>query len=388
MSIQSFVYDFKQQLKSKQINLKTTHLYELIAAAFGHKSYSSLKLSTLPLYVHSLDQSFAIELLIKRCSELQLDEIVSKLLIEQLRGFNFVFKTQEECAELVRQALDNEEFENSNIFQQLQKSFEVYSDQSVYPYLIAQLYSDFEHDFFEDDSDMNYLYQRYLQGQEISSTWKPDLDRFIANKERNEYLRKNYINYLSKASRLGNFPAKYQLYKFLLDDYVNRNEDFVESSENSEQQLDSLTEMRLELARRGNEKALRDIFEQTVSADLEKFEVSLNSLKEECLMEAWKWQKFALFLGFDLAKGNYRTYGIDEYGNDYDDDIGGPIYVAEVGRKDIYLSPLPKEKEYLLDREVEQLIYFYRNLNEFVFDRYPSISSNVWSEDEWNDEEY
>ncbi|MDA0697441.1 MAG: hypothetical protein O2793_13670, partial [Proteobacteria bacterium] len=93
MSIQNFVYDFKNELKSKQINLKTTHLYELIAAAFGYKSYGSLKLKTVPLYVQSLDKSLAVEMLLKRCSELQLDETIAKLLIEKFHEFTFIYTT-------------------------------------------------------------------------------------------------------------------------------------------------------------------------------------------------------------------------------------------------------------------------------------------------------
>lgn len=385
MSIQSFVYDFKNELKSKQINLKTTHLYELIAAAFGYKSYGSLKLKTLPLYVQSLDKSLAVETLLKRCAELQLDEIIAKLLIAKFKEFTFIYKTKEECADLVCQALDNDEFENSPIFQQLQKSFEIYPEQSVYPYLIAQFYSDCEHNFFEDDSDMNYLYQRYLQGKEISPTWKPDLDRFIQDKVRNDYLKDNYINYLSNASALGSFPAERQLHEFLSGGFLYDDD---EHSKSYEQHLNRTTSIELELARRGNERALRSIFERSLNIVMEEYEQYSDNLKDECLLEAWKWQKFALFIGFDLAKGNYHAYAIDEYGNDYDDDIGGPIYVAESGRKDIYLPQLSLVQEEVVQQEVEKLIAFHKSLDEFIFDRYAHNSSYDWSEDDWDDEEY
>lgn len=387
MSIQSFVYDFKNELKSKQINLKTTHLYELIAAAFGYKSYGSLKLKTLPLYVHSLEQAFAVELLLKRCSELELDEIITKLFIEKFKNFNFIYKTKEELTNLIRQELDNDEFENSQIFEQLKTSFEIYPDESIYPYLIAQFYSDCEYNFFEDDSDMNYLYQRYLQGKEISPTWKPDLDHFIQAKVRNDYLKDNYINYLSSASALGSFPAEQQLYEFISDFYYE-NDEFDENPDNYKQHVSRTTNMELELAKRGNEEALRNIFERVMSVVLEESEEYSNILKDECLLEAWKWQKFALFIGFDLAKGNYRAYAIDEYGNDYDDDIGGPIFVAESGRKDIHLPQLSLIQDEVVQQEVEKLIAFHRSLDEFVFDRYAHNSSYVWSEDDWDDEEY
>lgn len=51
MTIKQFVHDTRQQLAdSSALSLKTSHLYELIAAAFGYRSYAALQAEAIVLH--------------------------------------------------------------------------------------------------------------------------------------------------------------------------------------------------------------------------------------------------------------------------------------------------------------------------------------------------
>ena len=105
------------------------------------------------------------------------------------------------------------------------------------------------------------------------------------------------------------------------------------------------SDIELELAKRGNEECLRDIFDRIVCDGFDE----IKKLKENDLIEAWKWQKFAHYFGHDLAQGNYKTEAIYDQGN---------IFAAESGRHDIHLPKLTLEQENIVDREVNKLIHF------------------------------
>ena len=136
------------------------------------------------------------------------------------------------------------------------------------------------------------------------------------------------------------------------------------------------SDIELELAKRGNEECLRDIFDRIVCDGFDE----IKELKGNDLIEAWKWQKFAYYFGHDLAQGNYKTEAIYDQGN---------IFACESGRHDIHLPKLTLEQENIVDQEVNKLIHFYENLNEFSFTRYLDDSSYINWEDEdldWEEE--
>ena len=66
-------------------------------------------------------------------------------------------------------------------------------------------------------------------------------------------------------------------------------------------------------AERGDMRALRELMESWHADDP---------------LKVWTWFHFAKLLGRDLSEGNYRA--IHENGSDYDDDVGGPLFVDGV----------------------------------------------------------
>ena len=59
------------------------------------------------------------------------------------------------------------------------------------------------------------------------------------------------------------------------------------------------------------------------------------------LERCWKWVYLSRLVGTDLTQDAH--YAINEDGSDYDDDVGGPAYVA--GRDGVDLGPLAPEQD-------------------------------------------
>ena len=369
-TISTLAFEIQQAIKSHNIEIKRSHINEIVAALFGFKTFNSLKLSSYPIYIDSIDDQLNAELFVERCGELNISLTVAPVFQKYISDYHFLYLTAEEISKLVREALDDESIRN-NVLTRLKKTFIEFPEYSIYPYLIAQFYSDCENDFDEQNKDMNYLYHRYLQGQEISPTWKPDLDYFIQEKEQNDEYKENYVKYLKIAADLGSFPAQLELYQFRdNDDYEDVDEDIENYSYSTYP-----SDIELALAKRGDEGCLREIFDRIVCDSFDE----IKELKENNLIEAWKWQKFAQYLGYDLAKGNYKTEAIYDQGN---------IFAAESGRHDIHLPKLKLEQENIVNQEVNKLIQFYANLDEFNFTRYLYDSSHINWDDEfdWEDD--
>lgn len=368
-TISALAFEIQQTTKFHDIEIKRSYINEIVAALFGFKTFNSLKLSCYPIFTDSIDDQLDGELFENRCEELNVSIALAPFFQKHLSNYHFLYLTNEEMSQLVRHALDDDSL-HDNVLERLKKTFIEFPQVSIYPYLIAQFYSDCESDFDEQNKDMNYLYHRYLQGKEISPTWKAGLDNFIKEKERNNEYKDNYIKYLKIAAHLGSFPAQLELYQFGDNDHYVDDDDFDEDMyDYSHSNYPS--DIELELAKRGNEECLRDIFDRIVCDGFDE----IKKLKENDLIEAWKWQKFAHYFGHDLAQGNYKTEAIYDQGN---------IFAAESGRHDIHLPKLTLEQENIVDREVNKLIHFYENLNEFTFTRYLDDSSYI----NWEDEDF
>lgn len=372
-TISSLAFQIHQALKSHNIEIKRSHISEIVAALLGFKAFNSLKLTSYPIFTDSIQEYLNVELFEKRCKELNLSLAVAPIIQQHISAFHFLYLTTEEVSKIVRDALEDDS-RRDEVLERLKKTFSEFPQFSIYPYLIAQFYADCDHEFDEQNNDMNYLYDRYLQGKEISQTWQSDLDNFIKEKERNDAYKENYIKYLKIAKHLGSFPAQLQLYQFDSDgQYFD--EDDVDEWTGHYNYSNFAPDIELELAKRGDEECLRDIFDRIVCDGFEE----IKELKENDLIEAWKWQRFAHYFGHDLAKGNYKTEAIYEQGN---------IFAAESGRHDIHLPKLTLEQENIVDQEVNKLILFYENLNDFTFTRYLDASSYInWEDEDLDGEE-
>lgn len=82
----------------------------------------------------------------------------------------------------------------------------------------------------------------------------------------------------------------------------------------------------------------------TLAAESGDTDAMLQLIKEydhADLQRCWTWVYLSRLVGTDLTRDAH--YAINEGGSDYDDDVGGPAYVA--GRDGVDLEPLSAEQD-------------------------------------------
>ncbi len=82
----------------------------------------------------------------------------------------------------------------------------------------------------------------------------------------------------------------------------------------------------------------------TVAAESGDTDAMLRLIEEHDqgdLARCWTWVYLSRLIGTDLTKDAH--YAINEDGSEYDDDVGGPAYVA--GRDGVDLDPLSAEQD-------------------------------------------
>jgi len=77
------------------------------------------------------------------------------------------------------------------------------------------------------------------------------------------------------------------------------------------------------------------------SGDIESMRRLIEEFDQDNLQRSWAWLYFAQLLGTDLTQDDY--YAIHENGSEYDDDVGGPIFVD--GQGGIRLASLSDDQD-------------------------------------------
>jgi len=376
MPLAHLCFSIHQQVKNIFPDFKRSHAYELVASFFGYASYSSLthtaiqfiKIDTLALNNTCFNQRH-VDLGMPLNSHIR--EIVSDAILSS----NIFYLSLGDLSVQVRSSLEADNPMSSEVFGALLEMHETLPQQPVYPYLLAQYHDSSE--YWDIPADMSYLYNKFLKGEEISPTFRRELDEFIAAKECTD----KHIDYLERATQLGLFAAKKQLYEFLNYEEDVRGQPLLQ---NYQGKID-FTGFELEQAKRGDEGFLKEIFVELIEDKLgwkgwQKAHITADNL--EMVIEAWKWHYFANFLKIDLLNSDLRA--IHENGDAYDDDVGGSLYV--VGRENIVLPALPAQSDAIAKKKSQDLIDFYTALNEFSFQANDAYDSNDLTYVDDNDE--
>jgi hypothetical protein len=179
----------------------------------------------------------------------------------------------------------------------------------------------------EDDPDAGSSYW-YSQGQQgrvltgVEKEWAEAHEARLAQAEK-------YSRHLREASRLGNQDA--------LLDLADRFDDpsFFEQSRHG---VDADPAAIAAIAERmGRTSDAKDWL--TLAAERGDTDAMLQLIEEHDqgdLQRCWTWVYLSQLVGTDLTRDAH--YAINEDGSDYDDDVGGPAYVA--GRDGVDLEPL------------------------------------------------
>lgn len=382
MTIKQFVHDTRQQLvDSSALSLKTSHLYELIAAAFGYRSYAALQAEAIVLHQTPWPCQPDLALLEQRGRELALPQPQTlSLLVGQHLQRAGVVSIQVEALGLTREDdwddtwedgwLDDEaEDDDANLqpstssttsldaaqalltqldayhqppialqaLQQLE-AFAERGHPQVYWWL-AQRLGDAETYIDNSDVPSGYWYRKQQEGMVLSGPELEFANGFAAMLEEQQ----RWLHHTLKAAQGGIVEARFALAEARLDSGIFDIDPATVS--------DPAAIAWLAMEHDNQQAAHHWLTQAAQRGDTQAMLALIEEYDRDNLYQSWVWLRLAQLLGDDFTQDDLRA--IHENGDDYDDDVGGPLYVA--GREGIELPPLAPELASKAEEEAQRL---------------------------------
>jgi len=370
MSIKAVAHLAHQRITSESgPSFKRSHVYELIAAAFGYGSSAALTVEAVLFVgdkpVAQEQRRSCIAALIARCRELAYSagesELIASRLWDVLSEYRIEIVRLEVLVRSLRQqfhddsageaeddgpdgldlnmpwiGLELSEGGDPADVAILLESLKAAAGRDVVlaHYALALLHEP-DLDAEQKHGPHSYWYEQRQKGtalEGIQIEWADAYARLVA-------ARRTHQHHLLAAARLGHADALVDMARHFQDTTVFDAE--VDLSNQNPRELAELAfELRLDekarhwltiAAESGDTSAMRELIEGYDAADLQR---------------SWMWLYLAALHGVDLTQDDYRA--IHEDGSEYDDDVGGPSYVD--GIDGIKLPPLAPEA---VDRALE-----------------------------------
>ena len=321
MKINTTVHSVQQSLKNlTNPPVKLTHVYELLAAAFGYNSYASLK--SVAILTNFDDTTTANQdSILRRASSLGYQtfpatELVTIVEEEGLGALTF--------SELAMKLREGDHFIEDDLDQIIAAEKNAWAN-----YCLALHYAE------EDDETQvgsEYWHNQMLAGRSLSGHEKT----FALEYKKQQEKANKYVFHLRKAASLGcdlallDLAEKFEDASFFESNHQNMISDPMRIAKIA-QNLGRVKEQHYWLtaaAEAGNTEAMRELIESFDSIDLTR---------------CWTWIYLSQLLEDDLTEDHH--YAIHENGATYDDDEGGPIYAD--GIDGINIEPLEKQQDEL-----------------------------------------
>jgi TPR repeat protein len=194
-------------------------------------------------------------------------------------------------------------------------------------YALALIHEDPDH---EAPQGSEYWYLQEKAGRILSGVEKEWADAYAEDQVRSG----KYIHHLKEAAKLGQPNA-------LLDiaDQFGDPTFFELGTENVIADPMEVAEIAARLERPNDAKRWLTIAAE--SGNIAAMRELIEGYDQDDLLRCWMWVYLAQHLGSDLTKDEH--YAINEDGSDYDDDVGGPVYVD--GRDGVDLKALGIEED-------------------------------------------
>ena len=371
MTLKELAYSAQQHLQARAgVSIKRSHIYELLAASFGFKSYAAFAAEAL-LSDGGVGVSGpgATPELIGRVVQLgypQTDsDAIARCLMDHAseRDVSFV-RLRDLLAALTPQPRALGSYGGSEDWEDDDDEADggpanAGVEQQAIRFLASSLLMDsLEHAASRSNADAHfamariyrcdrpnsYLYDESLKGRTLNIVEQRWVDAYLLNKPRFE----KYEYHLRCAAMGGIRQAAAEFAEAFEDSAIfalaerssgpvdamqmTRGAAALGDNESAHRWLriaakegsSEATEM---LARGGDQWAIRELAE---SGDIDSIRTMAEIASETDLEEAWMWQHLANLLGTDLTRSNMRAYheGGERADEEYDDDFGGPVYVA------------------------------------------------------------
>ncbi|MCE9951074.1 hypothetical protein LZ618_03015 [Aeromonas allosaccharophila] len=384
MTIKQFVHDTRQQLAdSSALSLKTSHLYELIAAAFGYRSYAALQAEAIVLHQTPWPCQPDLALLEQRGRELALPQPQTiSLLIGQHLQLAGVVSIQVEDLCLTGQGdwddddtwedgwLDDEAEDDDaqlqsppssttplDAAQALLAQLDAYHQPPValqalqqleafaergHPQVhwwLAQRLGDAEEYLDNTDVPSGYWYRKQQEGMVLSGPELEFANGFAAMLEEQQ----RWLHHTLKAAQGGIVEARYALAKARLDSGIFDTDPAAVSDPAA------IAELAMECDT--PEAAHQWLTHAALRGDTQAMRTLIKWYDNHNLYQSWIWLRLAQLLGNDFTQDHF--WAIHEDGSFYDDDVGGPIDVD--GEAGIKLPPLAPELASKAEEEAQRL---------------------------------
>lgn len=358
MTIKEFALQTQQYLRSAvESPFKRSHVYELMAAAFGYRTYAALCCESVftrrrPSAARDGYHQPAVK---ARCRDLgygtAADIITTRFLAALAAERLGVVRIVDVIANFraFEDDLASEEEEPSDVLIESLQSAANRSNADAH-YALALLYRTDTDDDFPQERGSAYWYQQRLAGAELSPVATEWADKF----ERDRVRAQNEESHLREAARLGNRNAQLDLADLFEEPL------FFEQPMPAAEVEDPVrvAEIAGRLGRTRDEHYWLTVAAE--SGDIDSIRALIEGYDRADLTQCWAWLHFAKLLGTDLTQPSMRAYhdGGPQDGQEYDDDFGGPAYVD--GDEGIRLDPLASADAATARERADEM---YRNLS-------------------------
>lgn len=350
MTIKELAYSAQQHLQANTGgSFKRAHVYELLAASFGFNSYAAFGVDTVLTELRPDDRRVALQsaFIKRRCIELGYQPDTAALASSMLESF----LTERQIgvasiSSLISRLRGESPNQDDDLEDDQDELFDPTDEGGFGPilldgldaaaskgnalahYALALIYAPGDED--DQDAGSSYWYSQGQQGRVLTGVEKEWAEAHQARLTQAE----KYTRHIREAGRLGNQDA--------LLDLAERFDDpsFFEQPRHD---VDADPAAVAAIAERmGRIADARHWL--TVAAESGDTDAMLQLIEEHDngdLLRCWTWVYLSQLVGTDLTLDAH--YAINEDGSEYDDDVGGPAYVA--GRDGIDLKPLSAEQD-------------------------------------------
>lgn len=358
MTIKGITYALQQTLTQAGTPVRRSHVYELLSAAFGYKSYAAFVSEAI---MASLDDEIPsgkmdaarVNL---RCADLGYPQSAAKAVTLQVAN---LIRDQRLCtinlSDLISYLRGYSNFSDDS-FPWDQDSYDSALPPAILDaleasasagnakahYALALSLADENDD--QSDAGSDYWYTQMKSGRELSGVEREWALSYESQLESKKKLR----HHLQEAGRLGCDLALLDL----AENYGDQS--FFDLPPRRDIEADPM-----EVAWIAKEHGLKDAANQwmTIAAESGNTEAMRELIEESGNdpIQCWTWIYLSKLIGDDLTMDRYHA--IHEDVSPYDDDVGGNIEVA--GQDGVNLTPLPEETDHIARRRAEDL---YRHI--------------------------
>lgn len=364
MTIKELAYSAQQHLHaSTGSSFKRAHIYELLAASFGFNSYAALGADTIFTQQRPADKHVNLHsaFVRRRCIELgyQVENAdlasatLGTFLAERQIGVVRISDLISQMQGALSSGQGDYPFDDKNgLHGGEQDDLDpgwAYADEGGFApimldaleaaaskgnalahYALALIHAPEDDEDTDQEAGSSYWHSQAQQGRVLSGVEKEWADTYAARLTQAE----KHARHLREAGRLGN--------QYALLDLAERFGDpsfFEQPRQDVGADPSAIAEIAERLGRMADAKHWL-----TSAAESGDTNAMLRLIKEHDqgdLARCWTWVYLSRLVGTDLTKDAH--YAINEDGSEYDDDVGGPAYVA--GRDGINLDPLSAERD-------------------------------------------